>query len=774
MVNKFECQSLFNQALEDGINLFLGAGFSVASTDKQGNNLPIGNALLKELKCIFYDINSYTDLSKACTKLKRAHKEKFYSFLEKRFDVAKYDPLYDVISRININNIYTTNIDNLIYKIMDNNGKYLHDRGIKGAPFKNEELINYFPLHGCIKGGGEYIFGATEIATAFSKRSQDESWRQLAIDAASKPILFWGWNFQDTGPIEAMYKDEKIERNINKWALLYEPTYETVDYLKTLGFAIIEADTMTLLRYLEQFLNSRKQKTRKSNCDVIKTSIECYLPPSNDKSLETYPLKMMFLDYLPRWSHIYSEKIPITTKYREIANEISGGKNIIVYGIRGSGKTTLLRQLLVYYDTKKAKTYLEAPSLEIARKYIKDVNGQDVILFVDDCFRDTEAILELCKNNNIQVVAFDRDFSYESQFSRLPRDKFSEPIDTTYIEEQDAQSILNIIPNDLKKAKCSTNNFNKDPNIPNLLAANIRAVNFSYFKRFFDTDPNEAELFLLICYIHSCGVPCSFDMIYSYLGDREYSWQDMMSVVHRIGGLIKENSDTLGSYSIAFDDQDYYECRSRFFAEKILNSVPKGELILAKVLLRFAECVPIYKICLYDKFKRSGYDADWATKAFVKKNDGLEYYNLCRKKDENEYVYQQAAIYFSKLGDYKEAFAWIDNARNLSHYNKFSIDSTYARLFFEANVDVDKILARDALEILNDCCTKDERKCIHFLMFAKCVLRFCKKYGKSEMEDFLTKALKYIEDGLNENNWSLSKNNKYALRDVKIELEDIM
>lgn len=44
MIKEFECQNLFNKAIEEGINLFLGAGFSVNAKDGNGNALPLGGS----------------------------------------------------------------------------------------------------------------------------------------------------------------------------------------------------------------------------------------------------------------------------------------------------------------------------------------------------------------------------------------------------------------------------------------------------------------------------------------------------------------------------------------------------------------------------------------------------------------------------------------------------------------------------------------------------------------------------------------------------------
>lgn len=78
-------------------------------------------------------------------------------------------------------------------------------------------------------------------------------------------------------------------------------------------------------------------------------------------------------------------------------------------------------------------------------------------------------------------------------------------------------------------------------------------------------------------------------------------------------------------------------------------------------------------------------------RAFLNENDGEEYYKICALQDESEYVFQQAAIFFSRKNNYKKAFQWIDKARNMAHYNRFSVDSTYAQLYFDVNLENDSV-----------------------------------------------------------------------------------
>ncbi len=775
----FEYEDMFVEALQKGIALFCGAGFSVEAKDASDKKLPVGKDLLVELKQEMPTISAYKNLPRACTKLENTDKKTFYNFLKGRFTVKNFDPLYNELLKIKINSIYTTNIDDLFFKVYENGESqyFLNDCSEKGKEPYDDHAIPYFPLHGCVRHEDKgYVFGLTEIASAFSERAKEDAWRHLTQEVSNKPVLFWGWNFEDAGPIEAMYgNDSDIDNNIYRWVLLYEKDEEMIDFLHSLKFNVIVGDTVQLLEYLKKYnlKNKEIEIQREEKCEQDLTEFEEYVIPPNDDKLISYPFEDYFVEYSPRWSYIYSNQIYKTTHYREIVNAIARKEDVIVIGMRASGKTTLMMQLLAAYRAEKVKHYMINPSLEQVDRYLKLLNGRKSLLFVDDCLRDTHGMIKLLECSNVQVVGFERDFSYEGQYLRLKNLSF-QLIDITEITKEDAQGILDSVPQKLKRENASTRKFDKDPTIINLLSGTLRPVNFNFIKDFYEKDELSAKVFLMISYVHSCGVPCSFDMIYSFLGDEKYTWNQMLEAIRRVGGLISECSDAFQNFDIVAQLQDYYQCRSRIFAENIVTMISKNSNFLKDVLHTFVRNVPIYKICNYDKFRRAGYDANLISQVFTDVLEGEEFYLECAKKDSSEYLYQQAALYLSKKGNHKKAFEWIDKARNIAHYNRFTVESTYAQVYFDANLLVSEQETIKALRILEECCNNDKRKSIHFLAYAQCVKRYCNEYGHTAYaEELLSKAFGFIDEGLSESNRSLSNSMKWRLKDVKKELKTI-
>lgn len=115
----------------------------------------------------------------------------------------------------------------------------------------NDSLaINYFSVHGCVLNPDkEYIFSNIKIASAYS--AQDGSWESLKLTVSSSSILFWGWSFNDSDIIEAIYSNrgKMVDDNTRKWIVLYNPEKYEIEFYKSLNFNIIIADTQELLEY---------------------------------------------------------------------------------------------------------------------------------------------------------------------------------------------------------------------------------------------------------------------------------------------------------------------------------------------------------------------------------------------------------------------------------------------------------------------------------------------------------------------------------------------
>jgi hypothetical protein len=168
---EIEHESSFRHAALNGINLFLGAGFSVLA--KAGEkNLPAGGALKDELIDYFDRPKpSELSLSQLCQIIASTQRDRLHSFFYSRFTVTDFPTEYKNIELLTIKAIFTTNIDDLVPKIFDSSQKYyVNDILLRGPAIAGNMAIDYIPLHGNVAhGDGGYDFSPLEIASSFER-----------------------------------------------------------------------------------------------------------------------------------------------------------------------------------------------------------------------------------------------------------------------------------------------------------------------------------------------------------------------------------------------------------------------------------------------------------------------------------------------------------------------------------------------------------------------------------------------------------------------------
>ena len=90
---EIENRNSLEHAFHQGINLFVGAGFSILAKDKTGKALPLGGELADELAEHFGKPKLF-QLPQLCSILTNTVEESFYEYLTNRFTVDYVDPLY--------------------------------------------------------------------------------------------------------------------------------------------------------------------------------------------------------------------------------------------------------------------------------------------------------------------------------------------------------------------------------------------------------------------------------------------------------------------------------------------------------------------------------------------------------------------------------------------------------------------------------------------------------------------------------------------------------
>jgi len=303
-------ENLLLEYFKSGLNLFIGSGFSVAAFDKNEQPLPAGSNLKEELIATFQlDRLENLSLSQLSTILESQRRDSFYQFLKNRFSVYSFDKKYSSVCGINLKSIFTTNIDDLIYKIYaKDNNFYVNDLTIRGPSHNDKSAIDYIPLHGTVAHKeGRLVFADLDIAGAFS--SDPDKWHFLTGRLQHLPTVFWGYGLNDAGVLQALSPSSvKLREHKEKWIVLRKKDESAIQFFRAIDFNIIISDTLEFLDYLGEH-NSIEWKYDSSDQKIDNT---CDLFPNyavpNLSEIPVRPIMSFYKGAAPTWSDIFSGK----------------------------------------------------------------------------------------------------------------------------------------------------------------------------------------------------------------------------------------------------------------------------------------------------------------------------------------------------------------------------------------------------------------------------------------------------------------------------------
>lgn len=750
------------KAFLEGINLFVGAGFSILANDIDGRRLPCGNELRDELAEKFNKARCFT-LPQLSAIIQAKSAIAFDEYLTRRFSVASYDDIYNNITGINLRSVYTTNIDNLIPLIIANTGlKYTNNQIING-PSTDKKAINYMPLHGYVEmTPHKYIFDTAALANVHN--NDPRIWGYLAREVETYPTLFLGYGFNDVSVIQTIMSQETFA-NARKemWILLRKEDIDYQEYYETIGFNVIVGDIHDFLEYVGDFKGVKKKKQVKDErLDILSP----YLVPRSIQEVKVQrPIKDFFIGSSPIWSDIINNLIYKTHHYSQIIDVINKpNKNVIIIGAPVSGKSTLLMQIAYHLDNVGVKLFFEVLTKERAEFICKLLKGTQAIVFIDN-LTDSIDTLPILEQAGIQIVAAERSHNF-GIISHLVNEERYEIINVTQLSSVDLHGIYNSLPTSLRteymQQESELSLYGKDSVfefvIRNVVYPNIRDRYIKAIKDLEDSDSILAEFVVLCAYMHSCRIPLSYDMAYDYFSEafEGVGYQDIFDLKSDACDIVK---DYIPLYNAEkYSDMDYYYPRSRYGAEIIINSCSPE--ILKRILWGVIKYIPTYKICNYSIFRKYAFDKTIINRAFSSWEEGLSFYEEVFMYDsKNPYVLQQGALYLAQKEQYANAFIWIDRAISMTDDTYFSIRNSHAIILFNANYakkSEDARLQLDrSMHILEKCIGADKRKKFHACTYGKQAKSYYEKYQDEEALAYLKQARDWLQNEIQHNTWDV-------------------
>ncbi len=740
MIIRIDNENLFKEKLKNGINLFVGAGFSCLP-DEKGNTLPIGNELAKEI-CDKFEVEQiYSDDLPTASALVR-NKHDLQNFLRERFRVTSYNPAYMAINKINLKSFITTNIDNIIHSVIENGGKYfLNSISYYGATNRAPNALPYIPLHGDVNmPDSELYFGKFDMAVVDKKN--EDLFKEMFSKLSNTPTLFWGYSFNDYGVLRT------VERLLAKaphdiWIQCLAEDTKTIAVFKSKGCNIIEGDTQSLL----EWINKEAISAAPSEKSIInKGSLKRFMIPSL-QSVEATLLEDFYQNGRTAWHPILSKRVPELSLINAMYDTSLANKNTILLGGSFTGKTTALMQLALKID-KQNKLYLDKITSEEALFILKNIGNEETWVFFHNFAEDIEAYKIFASHPKIITVGVADDYQFEMVKHLLvgiPY-RYKEIGDITIL---DAQKIYDEIPLGIRTKEFSyKENEDEKFSMLEMISKNVSNVpTQERIKKILlnikNRSPQAYEAVLLTSYLEYHRSALSTDIIVSYFGIGSYT---------KIQTIIKVAQNILNDYEIDFsrDDssQDFFILRSKLFlrnAMLLLRYNPLFKKDFAKVITKFIYDVSPFNIYRFHIFRRKAYDSKLFNDLFDK-TTANELYKFLYDYDSNPYTLQQWALYCAKIGNYTQAFIYIDQALDSCPSN-FSMQNSRAIIFFEANKGKGSPAAfiemQKAMALLGFCYNNDKKKDYHAHKFAEFACYLAENMSE---KNYIGQAITWLEE----------------------------
>ena len=402
-----------------------------------------------------------------------------------------------------------------------------------------------------------------------------------------------------------------------------------------------------------------------------------------------------------------------------------------------------------------------------------------LLFFLDNLYSNVDAFEVLKASPNIKLVLAERALNYEyvKRFLSISSDSIVDVSNLTAIDIQNICASMN------KSSSDAIMLMNKNENISLLEIVFYVSTNSQIQERIkgYISDLGSfrdeqlkidlLELYTLVNYTSSCGIPITMDMLYFYFGDIIENYEDILYALKKMNKIIVETTD---EYLKIDDSQNYLMMRSKLFAEKSINLIPAE--IFAHVLNEFLEKVSPHIIYRYDIFKRRAYDADFTCRAFSK-SEGIQFYEKLLLQNRNPYVRHQYAIFLQRKKAIDLAWEQIDQAYTECRKKIFSIANTHAIIMFEKNMAVeaknenDLNIQKNTIErsfsTLEYCMSQDIRVSYHALTYSRNAVRYYEKFGRDEFSE------RYIDCAI-EQLKSILESKEYLYRPVQREMKNLL
>lgn len=414
--------------------IIIGAGFSCSAKNSRGNSLPNGTILKKFLADEIGFSSEYGLDVVAEQYINIFGEKKLIDQLKQFYTVSEYDADYNYLSVLSKAHIYSTNYDNLVEKIFENNSKSIKSYDLTDNCKKSNKGHFILHINGKICEDTESLDNIRLTTGSYNEQFNTTSWIKYFSDdlRSSDAIFIIG---------QSLLMDLDLRRLIcnykEKCYIIQHP------FIKQSEKAILSSYGRVLENGVLQFLidlkNTAMPKVSKA-LDSIK--LKSFKRFNFVKSLEK-PTDQEIFDFIIKGEE--SERVYYQNNNNEFLSlinrrqlsgavrNLSEGKSLILHSNLGNGKSVFLKQLIHLIQDKEFLFYQDNFAADYNRELRMLSELTDKLIIVFDPFNaqyDAIRVLNNYAGKNIQFILMARTPLFENMEKRVEEDLYGYDICT--------------------------------------------------------------------------------------------------------------------------------------------------------------------------------------------------------------------------------------------------------------------------------------------------------------------------------------------------------
>lgn len=414
-------------AAKSGNALFIiGAGFSLGALNMHDKRLLQGGELAKKIANVISFPDNFSLDVIVQQFIEEQGEFELLKLLKREFLVKIYDERYNSFAQLNKAHIYTTNYDNLVERIFEDNETSLKSYDIRDNCKKSSKGRFILHINGKISEDTEDIDAIRLSSSSYDKDFSKSPWIKYLVD--------------DIGSVEAIFiighslmGDLDIKRLISNYAekcfIIQHPDIDdnSRKILSKYG-SVCENGVFQFLQDLanatertevKEYDHLRLRAFRKIIREQVltepsdQTVFDFFIKGNNTKDVYYQDLNGNFVSLISR---------------RYIKNAIAhleAGKNLIIYSDLGNGKTIFFNQLVYKLPHKKFVMYERNMTSDYKKELRKLSTLDENIIVVFDVYNSSYEEVAYLKNyvgTKLQFILMARSAMHENYEKRIEED----------------------------------------------------------------------------------------------------------------------------------------------------------------------------------------------------------------------------------------------------------------------------------------------------------------------------------------------------------------